>query len=90
MKMLRRALTCRHYGAGNVKNKLPRDMEGSYDNIPCYTGCGNLTDLIALFTVVVKRGSNGKRRGCSPHRIFIKIGDRLIPAGRLAQAKLDN
>ena len=85
MGMLRRALTVRIYGHGNGKNKLPRDMECTLFNVSLYSSWGQ--DHLGSYTIRVVKGSEGKRRGQSPHRIFVVVNDRLIPAGRLAQAK---
>jgi len=85
MGMLRHAITARIYGYGYGKDKLPRDMECTLFNIPLYSAWGQ--ELLGSYTIRVVKGSEGKRRGQSPHRIFVVVNDRLIPAGRLAQAK---
>jgi hypothetical protein len=85
MGMLRRAVTVRHYGYGQGKDKLPRDMECALFNVPLYSAWGR--NYLGSYTIRVVKGSEGKRRGQSPHRVFVVLNDRLIPAGRLAQAK---
>lgn len=81
-------------------NKLPLDLERTYYSMPVntskwfYRENGDST-FMGNFDIVVKahvphtnvnRWTN-KPQKSSKHRIFIKIGDRLIPAGRAAQAK---
>lgn len=86
MSMLRRAVTVRHYGYGHGKDKLPRDMECTLLDVPLYSAWGR--EYLGSYTVRVTKGSVGKRRGQSPHRVFVILNDKLIPAGRLAQAKV--
>jgi hypothetical protein len=85
MGRLRRTVTALHYGYGQDKDKLPRDMECTLLDVPLYSAWGQ--DFLGYYTIRVVKGSEGKRRGQSPHRIFVVVNDRLIPAGRLAQAK---
>lgn len=84
MNMLRRALMVRHYGSGKGSVKLPRHMEGTFKDVSVYNWRG---EFIGLHEILVKKGSEGLRRGASPHRVFIVINGRLIPAGRFHQAK---
>lgn len=75
--------------------KLPLDMEVTYNDVPVYPYWGENKPM-GHFTVVVKKHVphtdinryTNKPTKSSKHRIFIKIGDRLIPAGRAAQAKI--
>lgn len=79
----------------NRSVKLPLDMEATYSNVPVYPYWGENIPM-GRFTIVVKKHEpskdicrwTGKARKSSKHRIFIQYGDRLIPAGRAAQAKI--
>lgn len=73
---------------GLASPKLPKDMEGTFHNVALMSNWGDI--LLGYFTIVVvksKPPTHFSRNKSSQHRIFIKIGDRLIPAGRAAQAK---
>lgn len=89
------SLSGRGYNVGrHVTVKLPLDMEGTYHNMPVYPSWGQ--GVMGHFTIVVKKHEpskdicrwTGKARKSSKHRIFIQYGDKLIPAGRAAQAKI--
>lgn len=68
--------------------KLPRDFQGVFQDVPLYDGRQN---YLGSFMVVVaetgKPSRNGYSRGSFPHRIMVSHKGRLIPAGRLAQAR---
>ena len=77
----------------NVSVKLPMDMEGVFPCVDLKDWRGN---FLGSFVVRVNKSVpskhicrwTGKRRKSSAHRIFIMIGTRAIPAGRVNQAKL--
>jgi hypothetical protein len=52
-------------------NKIPKNMHGRYK--------------VDGYTVIVKRSAPGQR-GTGKHRVFVDIGGRDIPAGRVYQA----
>ncbi len=83
--MLRRALTIRYYGYGEGRDNLPKDMQGIFENMPVYSK--HPREHIGLFTIMVNPGSDRMKRGRYPHRIFVLIKDRWVPAGRVAQIK---
>lgn len=78
-----------------VSIKLPLDMEGTYHNVPVYPYWGENKPM-GHFTIVVNKSVpskdicrwTNKVKKSSKHRIFIKWQDKLIPAGRAAQAKI--
>ena len=77
----------------NVSVKLPRDMEGVFPYVDLKDWRGN---FLGSFVVRVNKSVPSKDicrwtkkpRKSSSHRIFIMVGTRAIPAGRLNQAKL--
>lgn len=79
----------------NVSVKLPRDMEAVFPYIDLMDSYGK---FLGSFVVRVNKtgtpssthtfGGKPYVRGSFPHRIFIMVGTRAIPAGRLNQAKL--